>query len=98
MAIGMAVKMTFSLDETTVDALNRTAGRLAKPKSEVVREAILEYETKSDRMSDAERLRKLRVLEAIMKRPSTRSQAEADREIAEIRRARRSGGRLHRAE
>jgi hypothetical protein len=94
----MAVKMTFSLDETTVAALNRTAGRLAKPKSEVVREAILEYETKSDRMSDAERLRKLRVLDAIMKRPSNRSQAEADREIAEIRRARRSGGRLHRAE
>jgi predicted DNA-binding protein len=98
MAISMVVKMTFSLDETTVEALNRTAGRLAKPKSEVVREAILEYETKSDRMSDAERLRKLRILDAIMKRPPTRSQAEADREIAEIRRARRSGGRLHRAE
>jgi hypothetical protein len=33
-----------------------------------------------------------------MKRPPTRSQREVDREIAEIRRARRSGGRLHPAE
>jgi Arc/MetJ-type ribon-helix-helix transcriptional regulator len=94
----MAVKATFTLDETTINRLNRTATRLAKPKSEVVREAIREYDAKSDRLPEEERLRMLRVIDDMMKRPPTRSQRDADREIAEIRRARRSGGRLHRAE
>jgi metal-responsive CopG/Arc/MetJ family transcriptional regulator len=94
----MAVKMTFTFDEDTVVRLNRTADRLAKPKSEVVREAIREYDAKSDRLSESERVRMLRVIDEIMKRPPTRSQRDADREIAEIRRARRSGGRLHPAE
>jgi Arc/MetJ-type ribon-helix-helix transcriptional regulator len=91
----MAVKMTFTLDEATVDRINRVAARLAKPKSEVVREAIREYETKSDRLSEEERTRMLRIVDQIAKRPPTRTQGEVDREIAEIRRARRSGGRLH---
>ncbi len=93
MAIDMAIKVTFTLDESTVARLNRTAERLAKPKSEVVREAIAEYDAKSDRLSEAERERMLRVLDEILASPSDRSQAGADREIAEIRRARRSGGR-----
>jgi predicted DNA-binding protein len=94
----MAVKMTFTVDEATATRLNRIATRLAKPKSEVVREAIREYDARSDRLSDAERVRMLRVVDEIMKRPPTRSRSQADREIAEIRRARRSGGRLHRVE
>jgi predicted DNA-binding protein len=89
----MSIKMTFSLDETTVAALNRTAIRLGKTKSEVVREAICRYDIGPDRMSDAERLRKLRIIAEIMKQPPTRSQAEVDREIAEIRRSRRVGWR-----
>jgi hypothetical protein len=91
----MAVKVTFTLDEATVGRLNDTARRLAKPKSEVVREAIRDYHAASDRLSEAERKRILRVLDEMMKRPPTRSQRDADREIAQIRAARRSGGRLH---
>lgn len=94
----MAVKMTFSLDEKSVERLNRTAARLAKPKSVVLREAIADYEAKSDRLSEAEKKRMLSVLDEILARPPDRPQREADREIAEIRRARRSGGRLHPAE
>ena len=94
----MAVKMTFTLDEATVDRINRVAARLSKPKSEVVREAMREFETKSDRLSEEERTRMLRIIDQIAKRPPTRTQREVDREIAEIRRARRSGGRLHPAE
>jgi predicted transcriptional regulator len=94
----MALKMTFTLDETTVNRLNQTASRLAKPKSEVVREAILDYHAKSDRLSESERQRMLRALGEFLKRPPTRSQREVDREIAEIRAARRRGGRLHHAE
>jgi len=92
------VKVTFTLDETTVAELNEAAVRKSIPKSQAVREAIHDYHAKSDPWSDAERQRKLRVLEEMMKRPPTRSQREVDREIAEIRRARRSGGRLHPAE
>jgi predicted DNA-binding protein len=98
MAIAMAVKVTFTLDEETIDSLSRTAARLAKPKSEIVREAIRQFEANSDRVSEAERLRRLRILDEIMAKPPTRPQHEVDLEIAEIRRARRHGGRLHRAE
>jgi Arc/MetJ-type ribon-helix-helix transcriptional regulator len=81
--------MTVSFDEATAEALTRTAERLGKSKSEVVREAIRKYDIGPDRMSEAERLRKLRVIEEMMKQPPTRSQAENDQEIAEIRRSRR---------
>jgi len=87
----MAVKMTFTLDEETVHRLNLTARRLVKPKSEVVREAIREYEVRSDRLSEAERVRAVRILKNLMKQPQTRSQADADREQREIRESRRRG-------
>jgi metal-responsive CopG/Arc/MetJ family transcriptional regulator len=96
MAIGMArVKVTFTLDEATIRRLNETAARLSKPKSEVVREAIQEFHAKSDRLSEAERQRMVRIMKRILAEPPARSQAEVDRELREIRRARRSGGRLH---
>jgi len=56
------VKVTFTLDDSTVARLNETARRLSKPKSEVVREAIEAYHAKSDRLSDAERERMLKAL------------------------------------
>lgn len=92
------VKMTFTLDEVTANRLNLAASRLHKPKSEVVREAIQDYYAKTDRLSEAERLRRMRALEVYMAMPPTRPQKEVDRELREIRRARRSGGRLHPAE
>jgi metal-responsive CopG/Arc/MetJ family transcriptional regulator len=92
------VKMTFTLDEETVEELDLTAKRLLKPKSQVIREAIHDYHLKSGRLSESERLRMMRVVKDMMSRPPTRTQAEVDREIAEIRRARRHGGRRHRVE
>ncbi len=92
------VKMTFTLDEATANRLNVAASRLNKPKSEVVREAIQDYYAKTDRLSEAERQRMLRVLKEYMAKPPTRPQKEVDRELRELRRARRSGGRLHPAE
>lgn len=97
MAIAM-VKVTFTLDEATVAELSAAAARRSIPKSQAVREAIHDYHAKSDRLSDAERQRKLEVMRRILATPSSRTQEEVDREIAEIRRARRSGGRLHPAE
>ena len=89
----MAVKVTFTLDEATIDRLRETASRLSKPKSEVVREAIRDYHANSDRLGEADRQRMMRVLGEFLKKPPTRSQREVDREIAEIRAARRRGGR-----
>jgi predicted transcriptional regulator len=91
----MAIKVTFTLDEGTVTKLNRTAERLSKPKSEVVREAVAEYYEKAGRLSEAERQRMLSALRKFMSEPPTRPQHEADRELRELRRARRSRGRLH---
>ena len=94
----MAVKVTFTLDEATIGRLNDTAKRLAKPKSEVVREAIRDLHARSDRLSETERKQMLRVLDQMMQRPRTRSESEVDREIAQIRASRKAGGRLNPAD
>ena len=92
------VKMTFTVDEETVDILRQTAVRLKKPQSAVFREAIRDFAQRTDRLSDEEREQKLAILRRIMARKSTGAQAEADAEIAEIRAARRTGGRRTRVE
>ncbi|HYR84281.1 MAG TPA: ribbon-helix-helix protein, CopG family [Terriglobia bacterium] len=92
------VKMTFTFDEQTVDTLRRTASRLNKPQSAVVREAIQDYAKRGERLSDEERQRMLKVLDRMVARRPTRRRAEVDAEIAEIRAARRTGGRRTRSE
>jgi metal-responsive CopG/Arc/MetJ family transcriptional regulator len=86
--VGM-IKVTFTLDEATVDQLRRTAARVRKPQSRVVREAIGEYAARADRLSDDERRRMLAVLDRVMRRPPSRSAAEVRAEIRKIRAARR---------
>jgi len=87
------VKVTFTLDEKTVTKLEDASRRLSKPKSEVVREAVADYHARMGRLSEQERLRMMRVLEEHLARPATRSQAEVDREIKELRASRRAGWR-----
>ena len=87
------VKVTFTLDDETVERLRRLATRLRRPLSQVVRESIKDYEARSDKLSDEERKRMLAVLDEIRKTPPTRSRAEVDAELREIRAARRHGGR-----
>jgi len=84
-------KLTFSLDEGTVEALRKAAERSRKPQSLIVREAIAEYTRREDRLSDAERERLMSVLRSIRSRPATRAQADVDRELQKIRRSRRTG-------
>ncbi len=92
----MAIKMTFSLDEESARRLNRTARRLAKPKSEIVRAAIREYEIRTDKLEPGEQQRMLALIDRYLAHGPTRSRAEAERELKEIQRARRAGGRRHR--
>jgi len=87
------VKVTFSLDDATVETLRKTATRLRKPQSLVVREAIAQYAAQEDRLSDEERERMLKVIDRFMKLPPSGSHKDAEREIQEIRRSRRTGWR-----
>ena len=92
------VKVTFTFDDQTVETLKRTASRLKKPQSVVVREAIQDYALRSDRLSEEERTHMLKVFDRMLDRIPGGVQAEADAEISEIRKARKSGGRRTRVE
>jgi predicted transcriptional regulator len=87
------VKVTFTLDDQTVERLRRTAARLARPQSYVVREAIKEYEARSTKLSDEERARMLAIVDRMLQEPPTRTAVEVDRELDEIHAARRRWGR-----
>jgi predicted transcriptional regulator len=91
-------KVTFSVDDGTVRTLREIAQRLGKSQSMVVREAVAEYGARAGRLTEAERRRMLAAIDEIASRPPTRPQSEVDREIREVRRARRHGGRRHRSE
>lgn len=90
-----ALKQTFSLDEATTARLDRLAGRLVMSKSQVVREALRAYEAQVDRLEETERQRLLEVLDGFLEQDHPRSEAEVDRELEEVRNARRAGGRQH---
>jgi hypothetical protein len=87
------VKVTFTLDEATIRRLNEAAERLAKPKSEVVREAIDDYHARIGRLSERERIRMLKVFDEVVPRIQPRPEREMQKELQELRRARRRGGR-----
>lgn len=89
----MARKVTFTLDDETIRRLQATSEQLQKPKSEIVREAIGEYHERVGRMSEAERLRFLAVIRDLVPSIPRRPLREVENEIAEIRAARRAGGR-----
>ena len=84
-------KLTFSLDDATVRTLRETAERHRKPQSQIVREAIAQYASHENTLSGDERERLLGVLRGIKRRRPTRSASEVDRELAEIKRSRRTG-------
>jgi hypothetical protein len=86
-------KVTFTLDEQTVHWIDDAAERLAKPKSQVVREAVADYHSRIGRLSESERKRMLNAFDALVPTIPARPQREAEDEIQEIRRSRRSGGR-----
>ncbi len=83
------VKVTYSLDDATVRRIRRAAERLGRPQSQVVREAVTEYAARTDRLSEAERLRMLEVLDQLRSEPAARSRESVDAELRELRRSRR---------
>jgi predicted DNA-binding protein len=84
-------KLTFSLDDESVQTLRRVAERTRKPQSLVVREAIAQYAEREDLLSPEDRDRLLAVIRRIGQRPATRPRAAVREELREIRRSRRAG-------
>ncbi|MFI5177904.1 MAG: ribbon-helix-helix protein, CopG family [Vicinamibacterales bacterium] len=89
-------RATFSLDDATIAEIRRTAARLRKPQSHVVRDAVADYAARADRLSERERLHLLGVLEQLRDARPTRPTAAVDGELKALRAARRAGGRRHR--
>jgi len=89
----MATKVTFTVDEATVARLEEASARLALPKSQVVREAIHEFYDRIGKLSERERLSMLRTLDDFFARPASVDSGAVDRELRQLREARRSGGR-----
>lgn len=84
-------KLTFSLDEESVQTLRRVAARTRKPQSVVVREAIAQYAERDEVLPAEERDRLLAVVRRIKRRPATRPASAVREELQEIRRSRRDG-------
>jgi len=89
------VKVTFTLDDATVDRLRRTAARVRKPQSQVVREAVKDYADRVGKLTEEERARLLKVFDTVVPAIPPRPAARVDAELQAIRRARRKGGRRH---
>jgi len=89
----MATKATFTLDEATIRRLQEAADQLNQPKSKVIRDAVADFHERIGRLSEKERQRQLRVIREFARTIPERSLREVEKEIAEVRAARRSGGR-----
>jgi hypothetical protein len=83
-------KVTFTLDETALSRLQDASARLALPKSEIVREAILEFHDRIGRLSERERTSMLRAFDELIPKIPARPAAAVDQELSDVRRA---GGR-----
>jgi hypothetical protein len=86
-------KVTFTLDEASLTRLQDASSRLALPKSEIVREAILEFHDRIGRLSERERTTLLRAFDELIPKIPARPAAAVGRELSDLRRARRTGGR-----
>ena len=86
-------KVAFTLDEVTISRLHEAASILALPRSEIVRRAILEFYERMGRLRERERLGMLRAFDELVPKIPARPARDVDRELAELRKARRAGGR-----
>lgn len=88
-----SVKVTFTLDEDTIQCLEAAAERLRLPKSQVIREAVHEYYRRIGRLSEKERVQMLRTFDRLLPKIPLRRHRSAERELEQLRATRRSGGR-----
>jgi hypothetical protein len=86
-------KVTFTLDERALSRLQDASTRLALPKSEIVREAILEFHDRIGRLTERERTSMLRAFDELIPKIPARPSAGVDQELSDLRQARHAGGR-----
>ena len=84
-------KVTYTLDDETVERIQRAAARDQRPRSAIVREAVARYTATSERLSLEDIQEQLRILDAIAETPSTRSARAVDTELRGLKASRRSG-------
>jgi|ETN07SMinimDraft_1059922.scaffolds.fasta_scaffold611938_1 predicted transcriptional regulator len=84
-------KVTYTLDDETVERIERTAARDQRPRSAVVREAVARYAAESGRLSPEDIREQLRIVDAIADMPPTRSARAVDTELRGLEASRRSG-------
>ena len=89
----MAIKCTFVLDDESAAYLDRTAGRLGLPKSQVVREALRVYGEQLGRLSNEEREKALAAYDRAIAKVPERPRAKVEAELGAVTKARRRGGR-----
>ena len=86
-------KVTFTLDDLSLQRLQDAAGQLAVSKSEIVREAIMEFYERLGQLSNRQRSAMLRAFDELVPAIPARSAEDVDRELAEVREARKADGR-----
>lgn len=90
-------KMTFTLDDDAVRAIDRAAERLDISKSQVIREAVRVYGEQLGRLTAEEREAKLAAFDEVVPEIPARPRGEVEKELDELRAARRGGGRRSRS-
>jgi len=88
-----STKVTFTLDDATLQRLRDAAERLAKPQSAVVREAIQDFHDRIGKLSESERTRLLRAFDQLVPAIPPRPLAGVKQELTALRQVRRTGGR-----
>jgi len=89
----MERELTLTLDEETIEQIERLARLLHKSTGKIVEDAMQHLQPTPRPLSDEEHQRRLKALDEMRKRPSPKTAEDVQREIDEIRAARRSGGR-----
>jgi metal-responsive CopG/Arc/MetJ family transcriptional regulator len=87
------VRITIQLDRATLASVDKDAAQLSKSRSEVLRQTIESRYPNRGPLSETERRRMIKIIKEMMSRPPTRTQAEVDRELRELRASRRRGWR-----
>lgn len=84
-------KVTFTLDDQSVQTIRRLAERAKKPQSLVVREAVAHYAAREEKLTPDEQARLRSVIDDMRTMSPTRPQREVGAELRAARGARRAG-------
>jgi hypothetical protein len=94
----MATKVTYTLDDETVERVRKLAQRQRKPQSQIVREAVAHYAGREQKLTPEEIEQQLTILRELGAKLPDRPREDVERELKALRAARRGPYRLHPAD